>query len=321
MNQSLFNTIKISVATYIAIMMAELLGLEFSVAAGIVAILSIAQTKKDTIKTACNRFFAFIVALLIAYVAYSVFGYNLIGFCVYVFFFILICQHMQWHSAMAMNSVLISHFISLGKMDVAGVLNELLLFAIGVSLGILANLHLRKNVDYMEKMKGETDTLIQNTLGRMAQRILHKDLKNYNGECFEALNQSIREAKDIAKINYMNQIGVEDKSDMEYISMRQKQVFLLTNMYKRVSVLRTTPITAEKIANYLVFVSENFNQDEVLEDMRNQFYNLDSEFKITALPIKRKEFEDRANLYSLMRDMEEFLNIKYEFINKEEMTK
>lgn len=316
MNQSLFNTIKISVATYVAIFIAELLGLEFSVAAGIVAILSIAQTKKDTIKTASNRFFAFIIALMIAYVAYSIFGYNLLGFSVYVFFFIWVCQHKQWHSAMAMNSVLISHFITLGNMDIDGVVNELLLFGIGVSLGILANLHLKKNVDYMEKMKFETDALIQNTLARMSQRILFKDMENYNGECFEVLNQSIRDAKDMAKLNYMNQIGVDDKRDMEYIAMRQKQVFLLTNMYKRVSILRTTPITAEKIANYLMFVSEHFNQDEILGDMIERFQSLNLEFKTTDLPVKRKEFEDRANLYSLMRDMEEFLEIKYEFINE-----
>lgn len=314
MSQTIFNTFKISIATFIAIMIAEYLGLEFSVSAGIVAILSIAPTKKATIKTAMDRFYAFILALVIAFVAYSALGYNIKGFCVYVLFFVLLCQYKQWNSAMAMNSVLISHFINFGAMNLHSIKNELLLFFIGVSLGILANLHLKKNTDYMDAMKKDTELLIENTLRRMGQRIIGKQLDNYNGECFEALNSSIREAKDLAKMNYMNVLISKDKSDMEYIAMRQKQVFLLTNMYKRVSELRTAPITAEKIAKYFEFVADNFNQDEKLELMLKNFKDLHAELKITPLPLKRKEFEDRAHLFILMHDMEEFLELKKEYL-------
>lgn len=315
LKQTMFNTFKISVATFAAILIAEFLNLEFSVSAGIVAILSIAATKKDTIKTAVDRFYAFIMAMIIAYISYSMLGYNLIGFSTYIFFFVLLCQYKHWYSAMAMNSVLISHFISFGIMDYQAIKNECLLFVIGVSLGVLANSHLKKNVDHMEKMKKETDDLIQNTLRRMGQRILDKQLEQYNGECFEALNLSIREAKDIAKTNYMNDINSEDKDDMEYIAMRQKQVFLLNNMYKRVSELKTTPITAVKVADFFDFVAENFNQDEKLETMITRFKELHAELKTTALPVKRKEFEDRAYLFILMHDMEEFLKLKKEYLD------
>lgn len=314
MKQTVFNTFKISMATFIAILIAESLNLEFSVSAGIVAILSIAQTKKDTIKTAVDRFYAFILAMIIAYISYSILGYNLKGFSVYIFFFVLICQYKQWNSAMAMNSVLISHFISFGSMDLSSIKNEILLFMIGVSLGIFANLHLKKNVDYMEKMKKETENLIENTLRRMGERILNKQLEQYNGECFEVLNSSIREAKEIAKINYMNDINSKDKSDMEYIAMRQKQVYLLNNMYKRVSELQTTPITAVKVADYFNFVADNFNQDEKMEIMLVKFEELHSELKVTPLPVKRKEFEDRAYLFILMHDMEEFLELKKKYL-------
>lgn len=314
MNQKIFNTVKISIATFLAIAIAELMHLEFSVSAGIVAILSIGATKKETIKTATDRFYAFILAIIIAYMSYNLVGYNLKGFCVYVFIFVMLCQYKEWHSAMAMNSVLISHFITFGVMDITSIANEMLLFLIGVTLGIAANMHLKKDSLYMDKMKKETEDLIEHTLRRMGQRILDKELKDYNGECFEVLNSSIKEAKETAKQNYMNQISSKDKGDMEYIAMRQKQVYLLSNMYKRVSDLRTTPITAEKIANYLNFVADNFNQEHKLELMLIKFNDLHAELKTTALPVKRKEFEDRAHLFILMHDMEEFLQIKKEYM-------
>ena len=37
------------------------------------------------------------------------------------------------------------------------------------------------------------------------------------------------------------------------------------------------------------------------------------EMKETPLPVTREEFEDRARLFALMQDIEEFLQIKAEF--------
>lgn len=314
MKLSLFNTIKITIATIVAILIAEALGLEFTISAGTVAILTIAPTKKETIKTANSRFLAFVTALIISYIAYSIVGYDIKGFAIYLFCFILVCQSKQWHSAMAVNSVLMSHFITFGEMSVFSIGNEFLLFIIGVSTGILANMHLRKNQDYMDEMKKETELMIQNILLRMSQRVLDKDLGGYNGECFENLNQSITKAKNVAKNNYMNQIRSKDSRDIDYIKMRERQAFMLINMYKRLVVLRTRPITAKKIAEYLEYVSFNFNQDEKMESMIEKFQRLNLEFKETPLPIKRKEFEDRAHLFAMMRDMEEFLQLKLEYM-------
>ena len=40
---------------------------------------------------------------------------------------------------------------------------------------------------------------------------------------------------------------------------------------------------------------------------------MDVWMKSKPLPVERKEFEDRARLFALMRDMEEFIGIKVEF--------
>lgn len=59
----ILNTCKIGLAAILAILLAQVLQLTFAVSAGIVAILSVAPTKKETIKTAIGRFFAFLVAI------------------------------------------------------------------------------------------------------------------------------------------------------------------------------------------------------------------------------------------------------------------
>lgn len=307
------NTIKIAGAAIIAILIAVALNIEFAVSAGIVAMLTIQPTKKETIKIATGRFVAFMMALLIAYGSFFVAGYNLRAFMIYLILFILLCQKFQWYSAMTMNSVLISHFLTYGVMNKETVYNEIVLFCIGVGIGIIANLHLRKNTFYIEQLKEETDDQIKKILNRMSQRILDKDMSDYNGECFLSLEHSLRMAKNVAEENFNNQFGTKDIFDSEYIAMRNKQCLVLYEMYKDVRNIETTPITAGKISEFLKQMSQEYHRTNTGKELLKQFEELDASMKLAPLPVERKEFEDRAKLFGLLRHMEEFIKLKIEF--------
>ena len=109
------NTIKISIAAILAILCAHALKLDFAVSAGIVAILSVQPTKKETLRTALARFFAFAAALVISVTLFKTLGFTVPVFFLYLTIFILLCQWRNWISAMAMDSVLISHLLSFGR--------------------------------------------------------------------------------------------------------------------------------------------------------------------------------------------------------------
>ena len=312
----ILNTCKIGLAAILAILLAQVLQLTFAVSAGIVAILSVAPTKKETIGTAIGRFFAFLVALVIAFGCFELIGYGTEAFFLYLILFIFVCQCFGWNHAMAMDSVLISHFLSFQTMNVKTVGNEVLIFIIGVGFGILANLHLHKNTDYVEQMKTETDQQIKLALHRMSERILNQNLADYDGSCFVKMEASLQRAKNIARENFMNQFGSSDRWDIEYIAMRERQIHVLSNMYQCVSTLHTRPITAKRISDFLEKMSCTYHRDNSVEELLEDFYQIDEEMKKSPLPVKREEFEDRAQLYTLMRQIEEFLLIKNEFAKK-----
>ena len=87
--RNLLHAVKISSAAVIAVLLARALGLENAVSAGIVAVLSVAFTKKETLETARNRFLAFIAALLICALCFYTIGFSLPGFFVYLVLFII----------------------------------------------------------------------------------------------------------------------------------------------------------------------------------------------------------------------------------------
>ena len=312
----LFKTFKIAAAAVVAILLAYILKLDNPLSTGVVAILTIQPTKKETFKTALGRFLAFLCALVIAFVCFKLLGFNILSFCIYLFIFVFICHIFGRYSAMAMDSVLISHFLSAGNMEVELVLNECVIFVLGVGVGLIANLHLKKNVNYIEELKDKTDSQIKKILSRMAERILDKDISDYNGQCFGELRNSIRNAKNVAEENYNNQLVNSDIYDKEYILMREKQCFVLYEMYKSVRHMETTPLTAQLISEFLKEVSEVYHKDNTAEELLKKFYELDESMKNKPLPVERTEFEDRARLYALLRNIEEFLMIKSDFSRK-----
>lgn len=304
---------KISFSAMIAIGIAELMALNFTVSAGIVAILTVAPTKKETFKTATNRLYAFVVALVLAFVCLPLFQFHLLGFYLYLIIFILICQWKNWASAMAMNSVLISHFLSVGNMNLEAVMNEILLFIIGTGCGIFVNLFLRENRDYMEKMVDEIDTQIKTILTRMSQRILEGDFEDYNGECFKKIKISVDKARSIAEENFLNQMKKKKSRDIQYISMREQQIYILYNIYKRIRKLKTTAITAQEISDFFLFLVEKYNHEQGISMALEKFRSIQIKLEDTPLPQTRLEFEERAELYVVLGNMKEFILLREEF--------
>jgi len=76
--------IKIALATTIAILIAQAFQLEYSVSAGVVAILSVLDTKKSSVIIAFQRVGSTILALGVATILFQLVGFNTIVFGFYL---------------------------------------------------------------------------------------------------------------------------------------------------------------------------------------------------------------------------------------------
>ena len=288
-----------------SILVAQVLHLDFAISAGIVAILTIQPSKRETFSTAIARFYGFVIAIVISFICFKIFGITTLGFFVYLAIYVFICQKFRWYSAIAMNSVLISHFLSIGLMNFQTIVNESLIFLIGVLFGILVNLHLHKNTKEMNRLKNLLTKQIQKIINRMSQRIIDQNLQYYDGKCFIQLNKDFYLAKEIADVNYKNQLKKDD-SEIKYLENLGNQIGILYEMYKRVKNIKTQPSTAKIISDFLQKVSEEYpikNNELLLKE----FNSLWKEMKNRPLPQTRQEFEDRAELFTLLELIAEFL--------------
>lgn len=313
MKRIIIDSIKVSIAVAVAIAIANILQLEYAISAGIVAVLSIRPTKRETIQLATGRLVAFVIALLIAAVSFRIFGFTQLAFWIYMIPYVFICYLKKWTAAITMNSVLVSHFLTYQIMDASHVMNEVLIFGIGVSVGILMNLNLHHKEEYIENLKNQTDEQIVKILKVIAHRIQNEKAADYNTDCFRELEHLLREAKNAAEENYNNRLRKKDTSDMEYIAMRQRQYNVLYDMYKTARTMETKPHTAQTISDFFEKMAEEFHRENDGMALMAAFKEMDAYMKKQPLPTKRQEFEDRARLFIMMRYIEEFITIKKEF--------
>lgn len=313
---TLASGMKITIAAILAILVADSINLQFSSTAGIITILSIQKTKKETLKTAGRRGMAFLIALLISSICFLAMGFHVLSFAVYLFIFSMVCLYFGWIEAIAMDSVLITHFLSEGNINWEIFVNEILLFAIGIGFGVLANLHLRKKKKEFEILADDVDLEIRGILRRMAQRLLEEDKSEYNGKCFEKLEIEVEQAKQSAFRNYNNQILNASYYEIDYIKMRENQIEVLRHIYESIKMVQTIPSQTKKIANLIIKIEEGYHKENTVKAFLKELTDLLKEMKREELPSTRDEFEARAVLFYITKQLEEFLTLKEKFMER-----
>lgn len=159
---------KTSIGSTIAILIANRLGLAYGATAGIITLLTIQNTKKETIYMALRRTLAFFVAVIIAYIVFSNFGYTTIAFGGFVFIFVAICSVLGLKDGIIMNTVLTTHFLTEKSMNYTLVLNEITILFLGMSIGIIVNLIMPKHGKEISRQQKIVEHQIKNILSYVA---------------------------------------------------------------------------------------------------------------------------------------------------------
>lgn len=362
--------IKLTAAAILAITAANLLGLKFAATAGIITILSIQNTKKETLRVACRRGLAFLCALGIAAVAFHVLDFTIFAFALYLFLFSCICLCFGWTEAIAMDSVLITHFLSEGNMGAALLANEICLFLTGTCMGILANLHLHRETELYDELQQRADRQMRAALKQMEALLLaggrlpaaekaayERDELPDRGEalrqdeqpdwgeqpdrdeqqkqdelltrgealrqgglpdqetkaCLDELDKALEELQDCAYRNWNNTFFKTSVYETEYAVMRSRQAEVLRHIYASVRMTESMPKQTRQVAALIGRIEAEYDRDNTVAALMEALQELFAEMRRDTLPHTREEFEARAVLFYLLKQLEEFLQLKRDF--------
>ena len=228
-----FKSIKIALAAILGIAIAAELKLPNSATAGLITILSIRNTKRETVKSAGNRVMAYVCALLIAGGSFALLDFSLWGFALFLFLFSMVCIFLGWGECLSVNAVLVSHFLIAGNMKPELIFSESLLLLTGSTLGIVVNLHLHKKGAEFDRLAAEVDTQIKGILHRMSRWLPKEDKSEYTSGCFAKLEAALEEANQNKTLNIYDNGGA--RRVQESTSTSGRRVAPVESKYKIVS--------------------------------------------------------------------------------------
>ncbi|MGL4736160.1 MAG: aromatic acid exporter family protein [Cellulosilyticaceae bacterium] len=311
-------TLKTGIGAALAMIIAKLIGLMYWPSAGIITILSIQATKRQSVELAMRRIVATVIALIVAAGLFVTLGYSPVVFGIYLLIFIPIAARFELADGIVMASVLVTHLMGEGMVGGAIMANEMGLVAVGVGVALVLNL-------YMPSIEGELAQCRQRIEGAMYELFcaLSSSLRAQavpigEEQLFRALEHQVIDAQGKA-YKYANNYLFATASPYEkYFGMRARQLQIMSYMREHYSRLSMTYQETEIVADFALKVASSIKGEVTAKQLLEELGELRTYFKQSPLPKTREEFENRAMLYQFLNDLEHFLEIKRAF--KESLT-
>lgn len=307
---------KISFGCCVSVLLANFLGLSSSTSAGIITLLSIQNTKRETLAVAAKRFATFFAAVVAAYVTFIPLKFGVAAFGLFLFLLTFFCYAAGLEAGLATNTVLITHLWKAHSFAFPLILNEFFLLVIGISVAVLVNLYMPRILDAIRRDQAAIDNALQKLLQGISRVLCGEEDALQND--FTALEALTQEALARAYRNMNNTLAMDMRYYVQYIEMRISQCSLLHRIHGKLLRIGCKTEQAQVIASFMEEIADSLLEYDNAGGLLERLETLRRHFRQGPLPETRAEFEARAVLFGVMIDLEYMLLAKKRFA--EELT-
>lgn len=308
--------LKIALGAGISIVLAEWIGLNFSPSAGVITLLSIQDTKKETIRVMLRRLVSFGVSLILSAACFTLFGYGALAVGVFLLFFSAFCILFHMQEGISVNTVLITHFLTEQSMSAENIVNELLLLLVGAGIGVVLNLYIPGKKKQIKIRQQLIETRIKGILRGMSEALSGKSKGCQQGTELSELDKELDQGERSAYEEMENTLLSETRYYLRYMNMRKVQALVLYRIEEHICRLRLLPPQAKLIAGLIEHISGSFHEYNNALELLTELNAVKLSMREQPLPTEREEFENRAVLFQILLELEQFLVMKKEFVEE-----
>lgn len=306
-------TIKTAIAATLAIVVAYQLNLLYPTAAGIIAVLSVTNTKKSSLKTGASRLVALTVATIVAAICFLLIGYRPIAFGIYLLFFIPLAVKFKLSDGIVVSSVLVTHYLIEESLALSLILNEYALMILGVGFALIMNLYMPNLESELQEEQEEIEGTFREILTEMGNYLNGGALLQPLTDSCDKLLTKLRVGELKASYYQENKLFSQNLYYRDYFSMRRSQTRILADMLDSLQRIEVDAEHVEKIRSLLVYTAETFEENNDGQEILERIYVVYEDYRQMPLPQSREEFENRAELFQFLQSFKTFIEIKAEF--------
>lgn len=309
--------LKIAVGSCMAVAIAQFFEFQYATSAGIVALLTVQDTRRDTIRLAAERLFSFLLSVLLVFVCFRYIGkLEWVNYGVYIFLMVHVCYFFGWQNTISVNAVMGTHYLLTPDYSLNFAASELAVITIGTTLALLMNWRMPSNLKILREDIRKVEDDIQQVLRELAGYLEGKLDGTHIWLDLDQLEASIHRGLERAHEHAHNTLSEEDHYYIEYMEMRLQQCVLLQAIRHRVWKIGGMPDQAKIISEYLRYLVPYVHEKNIPDRQREDLQRVFDQMKQQPLPKGREEFESRAILYHVLLDLEDFLFVKKRFADQ-----
>lgn len=313
----LVKAFKIGLGSSVAILLASFFQLQYQIFAGTITLLTILTTKWETIKLSIYRVVTFFISVLVCWAVFNHLGGGWLEYGLFVFIMVVINEIMGWSATLSVNAVIGAHFFTEMDFSPAFIFNEFCLVLIGITIAIclsFLNNNRGSEKQILKDMKYVEDNL-QDIFGHLSSYLRNETLSHNVWDDIQQLEDKLKEfIQDACEFND-NSFSDTPTFYVDYFEMRLLQVDMLRSLHYEMNRMRSMPVQAKVVADYLDFMNDCIGKMDALQMQIDKLHEVLEHMKQENLPESREEFESRAILYHVLMDIEDFLYIKRRFVD------
>ncbi|SIQ32416.1 Uncharacterized membrane protein YgaE, UPF0421/DUF939 family [Peribacillus simplex] len=307
-----YRTIKTALGATLAIIIAQMLNLEYFSAAGIIAILCIQVTKKKSVYASWHRFLACLIAMAYASLFFHFIAFHPLMIGLILLIFIPTTVALKINEGIVTSSVIIMHLYGAGDITFSLLINETILIAVGVGVALVMNLYMPsvddKLLAYQESIETNFSAILMGIV-----RYLRDNDHTWDGKEITDTANLLNQAKSLAFRDVENHFLREEDLYYHYFKMREKQFEIIERILPLVTNIPLVVKQSGIVADFIEDLAENVHPQNTAILYLKKLEEMEIHFRGMALPQTREEFESRAALLQLMKEMERYLLLKHSF--------
>lgn len=315
-------SLKIGIGSSLSLYAAQKLGLNYAVSAGTITLLSLMNSKWETIKLSGSRIASFLITVLAGWLLFTHISSMWIAYGILLTFIVFMAEILDWRATISVNGVIAAHLVTYENFNDTAVWNELGIVLVGVGFAIVFNLfngnyeHKRHIVTNMRDIENR----MQMIMGAMSAYLSNKKMETDVWENMKTLEKDIQDCIKEAYEYQNNTFYSHPEYYISYFEMRKNQCQILHNLHYEMKKMRTMPKNAKIAAEYLLYLAGNITEYNNPQEQLVRLKELIEHIKDEELPATREEFESSALLFHIFMDIEDFLLYKKHFIDNLDKT-
>lgn len=307
--------LRISIGIILAILITEVIGIQFAPSTGVVMLLSLQATRKETLITIFKKIISLGYTMGFAILVHEYVGTSSLAFSLVILLMVVLSIYLGWYNTLSVNVVIAVHlFITQDTFTRALFMNEIYRVFIGMGIAFLINLRGIDIESQITKQIHELELLMQNILLQLADYLDGKIALPDTVSQLKTFHQMTDQGRTNALIYSNNHLLSHAKYYENYMNMRENDCLLLEHIYSYLGNTNLPDIHAPLLAEYTRHIANTLHIARPVDEWSEKYQQVTERLEQEKLPVSRFEFHAQAIQLYILYDLSKMLEERKHFL-------